>query len=114
MNFDDLLSVVNGKLEFKTNIQSEIASITFGTADTEVKIPHGLGRVPTGYLLIGSAGIPSELYDGDTKNTTAFIYLKNVTANAVTKILISSCKMRRGTLGSIFGKFRKFHLIPKF
>lgn len=52
MNFDRITQVINGGIEFGPNIQSSFAFVNFQYANTVVAVPHTLGRVPAGYIVI--------------------------------------------------------------
>jgi len=79
-------NIINGQLEFGTNLKSSLLSVNFPVADQEVVIDHGLGQLPKGYFLSGS-NVATSLYDGTTAWTSTKIYLKaSVIAN--TKITV--------------------------
>lgn len=67
-------SVINGNVEFESNIFADQINVSFSGANVETRTPHNLGRVPFGYFLIGS-NAAVQIY-----NTTAsdknFIYPK--------------------------------------
>lgn len=46
-------NVVNGKIEFVSNIRVKIKSVTFNEVDVDKTIEHGLGFVPNGYFIVG-------------------------------------------------------------
>lgn len=83
---DQIYQIVNGKIEFDLNIWSSTVDVTFTAANTEVAVSHGLGRVPTGYILVKSSAATA-LYDGTTTNTASTIYLKASVA-ATVKIIV--------------------------
>lgn len=57
-----------------------------GTADTEDTVPHSLGRVPVGYIVV-KQDIASIVYDSTTSHTSTNLYLKN-TGTSVTLTLL--------------------------
>jgi hypothetical protein len=63
--------------DFSQNIVGWYASVTSpGIADTEFAVPHNLGRVPNGWLVLSksNAGV---VYKGATAWTSSNIYLKD-------------------------------------
>ncbi len=70
----DVVSVVNGKLDFSTNFNSKLISITFGAANVNTSANHGLGRVPSGYI-VTSATAATSVYNGSMPNTSSSINL---------------------------------------
>lgn len=71
--FDELAMVLRN-LNFRDNFstfewEGEIA------ASAEKKIPHKLGRIPSGYVIVKNKGAP--ILQGDTPWTSEYVYLKN-------------------------------------
>ncbi len=66
--------VINGRLDFSTNLNCKLISITFSTANLSVPLDHGLGRVPAGYI-VTSASAATSVYDSPVANTTSTINL---------------------------------------
>lgn len=58
-----------------------------GAANTEDAVPHKLGRVPVGYIVVkqDKAGI---VYDGGTSWTTANLYLKTSVASVAWTLMV--------------------------
>jgi hypothetical protein len=53
----DLLFEINGRLEFGTNIAaSGPITVTFSASATPVTVPHGLAKVPVGFLVVDLNG----------------------------------------------------------
>lgn len=71
----DVVQKVNGDLDFQNNINCKLVSIPFAAANTEASVSHGLGRVPTGYLVYGATAAMS-VYNGVSTNTAALLYLR--------------------------------------
>lgn len=69
----NVVQVVNGQLDFKTNVNCKLLSITFSAANTNTAINHGLGRIPAGYIITG-ASAAALVYNG-TGNTTSVLNL---------------------------------------
>ena len=70
----DVENTINGKLDFSTNFNCKLISITFGTANVNASALHGLGRVPSGYIVTRASAAVS-VYDGSIANTTSSINL---------------------------------------
>lgn len=73
---EDVVAQVNGGLDFSTNFNASEVSVSFTAANTDTPIAHGLGRVPTRYILTGST-VALGLYDGSIKASSSIIYLKS-------------------------------------
>lgn len=83
---DDIVRVINGNLDFDNNFSAKTLSVTFSSANTEVAIQHGLGRVPSNYIQMQSSAATS-LYNGSSANTSSTLYLK-ASAAATVSILV--------------------------
>lgn len=82
----EVQSVSNGQLEFGVNLKTVLLEVNFTAANADLRIEHGLGKTPTGYILVKS-NTGTSLYDGSIPATESVIYLKS-TAIAQVKILI--------------------------
>lgn len=71
-----IIDVINGKLNFQDNIESQIVSVSFGTANQDVSASHSLRRVPTGFIPVGLSAAMI-VYNGSTSNTDGIIYLRS-------------------------------------
>ncbi len=71
IQIDDILSEINGRLTFADNLRTRVLNIAFKSADA-LEVPHSLGAVPNGYILIGS-DLPVQLSDGGASTTTSII-----------------------------------------
>lgn len=76
---DNIAQVINGNLSFQDNFNAKILTVTFSTANVDVASAHGLGRVPSYYICIGST-TATTLYDGSSANTASLIYLRATVA----------------------------------
>lgn len=83
---DQLLQLINGNLDFATNFNCKILSVTFSAANANVATPHGLGRVPAGYFVI-SKSASMIVYDGTSANTLQTLNLRASAAGAVNLIV---------------------------
>lgn len=78
----EIIQVINGNLSLADNFSGKILSIRFSTADVEVATPHGLGRVPSYYIQMGST-VATNIYDGSSANTAQLLYLRASVAATV-------------------------------
>ena len=79
---DDLVTTINGKLDFQNNINCQLANVSFTAVNGEVAISHNLKRVPTGFLVysVSTATVPQT---GVTPWTSSAVYLRcQTTGNA--------------------------------
>lgn len=83
----DVVQNVNGKLDFQTNFSCKILDVAFTAQDTEQAIPHGLGRVPNGYFMVGS-DLATTVYDGDSSDDGTNIYLKSTQITTSTRLVV--------------------------
>lgn len=82
----DVTEVVNGKLSFADNFDGKSQSVTFSLTATDMAIQHGLGRVPTGYI-ITSATAAMKVYSGNLVATSDAIYLRSDAVGTVTLLI---------------------------
>lgn len=82
----DLISQINGNLEFAQNIKTQEVVVTFSAANTNTAIPHSLGRVPAGYIQV-EAGAATSLYNGNVANTAGVFNLRSSAATTVRILL---------------------------
>lgn len=82
----DVSSILNGNVTFADNFKAQVLSVSFAAANTDKKISHTLGKIPVGYLLIGST-VAASLYTGTVAATSSVITLKS-SAVANTTILL--------------------------
>ena len=84
----NLESVLNGGLSFSENMDCKLVSYTTNVApNTEDTVAHGLGKVPTGFLIY-SEDKAAVIYDSGTAWTKTNIYLKCDTASVAAKLII--------------------------
>jgi hypothetical protein len=55
--------VVNGNIDFTDNCRTALVSVTFTATNTNTSVSHGLGRVPRGFILVGSS-VAMNVYNG--------------------------------------------------
>jgi len=74
--FKNLEAIVNNGVTLYDNFDAKFLTVTFVVADTDVATLHGLGRVPNGYIILGTSAAMS-VYDGVSANTTSILYLRS-------------------------------------
>lgn len=83
-----LRAILDRGLSFSDNADVSIVSVTsHGTPGTEFSIAHGLGKVPTGYIVTKQAAAGS-VYDGATSNTATTLYLKSDAASTSFTLMV--------------------------
>lgn len=89
INFDAIATQLNGNIEFGANIKTSTTTVVFLTAGQVVAVPHTLGQIPQGYIVIkqNAAGsiLTSELTNPWTATT---IYLNASAAMNATLIIV--------------------------
>jgi hypothetical protein len=83
---NDLNTQINGNIEFGLNIKSSTVDVEFGAANTDVRAPHGLGRIPIGFLVAG-LNVAATIYNGSQANDASFVYLRS-SAPCTAKIIV--------------------------
>lgn len=73
--FREIRTVVNNGITFTDNFNAKVVSVSFATANEEVRIEHNLGRIPTGYLLLQTSAATT-LYDGVSPNTVDYVFIR--------------------------------------
>lgn len=72
----DVYSILNRNISFADNIRGAKLSVTFGAANVDTQIRHGLDFVPTNYILVKSS-VAMSVYDGSIGPDKNFIYLRS-------------------------------------
>ena len=84
----NLNAILDGGISVDDNMDISRFSVTSHvTPGAEFSVAHGLGKVPTGYIVYGQAGAGS-VYDGTTSNTSTTLYLKSDASNTVFRIVV--------------------------
>jgi len=100
MLFDQIILAISGRIAFCNgdisnqekgeNIDGQFIIFTSAGAGVETTIPHSLGRIPSGYIIVlqnkGGAGLWHETTD--TPWTTSNLYLKSDAATTTYTIFI--------------------------
>ncbi len=85
-SINDLVTVVNGKIDFVDNCSTSLAPVQFTKANVEVEVKHSLGRVPSGYIVAGKSA-SFDIYNGASPNTDSTIYVKGTVAGTATLLV---------------------------
>lgn len=81
-------AILDHGISFDDNLDCVFVDFTFGaTPDTEEVVAHGLGKEPTGYIVI-QKDRAVDVYDGGTAHTLTDLNLKATVADAVVKLLV--------------------------
>jgi hypothetical protein len=83
---DNIAAVVNGNVEFLVNMRLKQVSVTFTATNTDTSVAHGLGFLPSGYIIIGSTAAMS-VYDGSISNTVTTLTLR-ASATGTVRLLV--------------------------
>lgn len=83
---ENIQFILNNGITFTENFDAKFLTITFSAADTNVATFHGLGRVPTGYIVIGRSAAAS-IYNGSSANTSSLLYLR-ASAAATCRVMV--------------------------
>ncbi len=83
---EQLVTALNGQLDFSTNFNCKLHSISFSAADTDTALAHGLGREPTGYLVYGLSA-SMVVYSGSAPSTTNLLYLRSSAIGSASMIV---------------------------
>lgn len=83
-------AILNRGIRFEDNFDCRLVTVTTdATPDTETAVAHTLGKVPTGYILIGK-DLAGDVYTstGGTAWTTTNIYVKCTVASVTVKLIV--------------------------
>lgn len=84
---DDLDGVINGNIEFGQNILTKQLDVMFLTANSDTVVQHGLGKAPTGFIVVG-LDVASIVYSSPTASTVDVLYLRCNTSKVNAKVLV--------------------------
>lgn len=82
----EIQQIINGNISFQDNFRGKIVDFNFTATNTDTRIVHGLGYVPSGYIVV-QTNVGVVVNDGSIQTTSTDIWLKG---NAISsgKILI--------------------------
>lgn len=81
-----IANTVNGNMNLVDNCQTQVLTVNFEKANQTMGIPHTLGYIPNGYIVI-SKTVDISVFDGNQKNTKDAIFLQGSTLG-ITRVLI--------------------------
>jgi len=73
---DQLSFIVNGNIGLLDNVKVSRVKVSFTSANTNLYVPHTLGRVPKGYI-VTSLSAAMIVYNGTSEWTGQGIYLRS-------------------------------------
>lgn len=82
----DIVSRVNGQLEFDKNILSQTVEVVFTATNTEQAVKHNLNKLIYNYIPVSKLAA-CDIYDGGSGPNNNTIYLKSTVATTVTLVL---------------------------
>lgn len=80
--FSSVVGLINGNLIFQDNMRVSIINCSFIAANTETSFSHSLGKTPQYYIELNKSAALT-VYDGETANTDATIFLKSSATGTV-------------------------------
>lgn len=84
---DDIQTVINGQIEFGSNIKSQTVVQYFGQANSDVMIRHNLNKTSVNYLIANKTAA-SDFYHGSGADTLSSIYLRSTVAGVTATIIL--------------------------
>lgn len=82
----ETVDVVNGKLEFDKNMNTQTVSVVFAQANVDTAVPHNLNRLGLKYFPV-SKSVDCSIYDGKRAQAKNVIYLRSTQPATVSLIL---------------------------
>lgn len=82
----NVVTVVNGGLDFATNFNCKVVSVVFTAANTDTTVVHNLGRVASKYFPI-SKTVATDVYDGSVPSSSSAIILRATVPSTVTLVV---------------------------
>lgn len=83
----ELKTILNGGLFFSDNFNAKTVTVSFTAANSDTRIEHNLGRVPSGYL-VTSLSAATIIYSGAQSTTEQYIFLRSSAAPATVNLVI--------------------------
>jgi len=84
----NLKSILDGGLSFEDNMDVSLVTVTSdATPGTEFSVSHGLGKVPTGYIVYKQGGAGT-IYNGPTANTATTLYLRSDASSTSFSVIV--------------------------
>ncbi len=83
----EIVTTVNGQIEFDKNFLSQTVEVDFTAANTDKAVSHNLGRVINKYIIV-KKDVSCDIYDGNQDSTKSTIFLKSTVAPASVTIVL--------------------------
>jgi len=83
----DVTDVINGQLEFSLNIKSQVVSVTFNTANSDVTVTHTLNKTGVNFL-VANKDVACDIYHGSQSDTSSTIYVRSTVAPATVVLVL--------------------------
>ena len=71
-----LVDAVNGNVDFVDNCGTSLVPANFTASNSELMVPHGLGRIPNGWIVV-SPTAAMQVYKGTNADTETDVYVKS-------------------------------------
>lgn len=81
ITLDDILTALNGRISVGDNLDGQVVSVQFSSANIEVKVPHVLQRVPVGYIPVNKS-VAMDIYNGGSAFSNTNVFLKSSAAGS--------------------------------
>lgn len=83
-----LKSILDGGISMDDNMDAvRVSFVSHATPGTEFSVSHELGKVPTGYFVIGQTGAGT-IYDGVTPNTKTTLYFTSDASSKTFRVIV--------------------------
>lgn len=84
----NLDSILNQGMRFEDNVDCRLVEVTsHATPGTEFSVSHGLGKVPTGYVIYRRDGAGT-VYDGTSADTATTLFLRSDASSVTFKLIV--------------------------
>lgn len=83
----DVVNVVNGKLDFQTNFNCKVVDVSFSSANVDTAVTHNLGRMSTNFIVI-SKNVSADIYNGTNAGNTNTMYLRSTVVPVTVTLVV--------------------------
>lgn len=83
-SLEKIQSIINGNVDLIDNGNNVLVNVTLNKINTDFGVSHSLGRVPRGFILVGSDNPILSLANGKTPNSSSTLYLQSGSTGTVT------------------------------
>ena len=83
----DLQGIINGKIDFSTNILCQLVEVTFPSANTDLMVNHNLNKTGVNFVIVNKA-VACDVYHGVGTDTATSLYLRSTVANNKVTLLL--------------------------